>query len=254
MDQFEKKRLNRAFLHAVWKGLLPEAKDLLGRGASINGRDDENFTALMYAVQKSDMEMFDFILSQNPDVNAANRYGATPLYLAACQKNPQMVKALLDRGADVRVTLNGFTVFSHAMDCPPLLETLINSGIDVNTPGDKGVTPLMKAVKLHRIAGVKALIAAGAKLDLQDAAGATALIHAVNMTESWPLVRALVEAGADLHLKDDREKSPADYAADNGLHDIEKYLRETAMEKELSIFKNGLPYPIKATKPFRVKP
>ena len=64
---------------------------------------------------------------------------------------------------------------------PAVIETLLNAGANPLAANDKGITPLLAALSRgdEFDAIVDRLIAAGAKLTDQDAAGGSALIYAV---------------------------------------------------------------------------
>ena len=75
-------------------------------------------------------------------------------------------------------------------------------GAEVNAAGEGGVTPLMLAASLGQLDMVKALLAAGADVSVRDEREYTALMHGVynpDLDRGFPeVVQALIAAGADM--------------------------------------------------------
>lgn len=90
----------------------------------------------------------------------------------------------------------------------------------VNAAGGGGVTPLMLASRLGRVAIVAKLLAAGAVVDAIDDRGFTALFHACydpDEDRGHPeMVELLLGAGADKEAKIGYGVRPLMYAAGNG--------------------------------------
>ena len=73
----------------------------------MNQAQADGMTALHWAAYHDDLETASCSLSAKADVNAANRYGVTPLSLACTNGNEAMVELLLDAGADPNTKLRG---------------------------------------------------------------------------------------------------------------------------------------------------
>lgn len=86
---------------------------------------------------------------------------------------------------------------------------------------------LIQAARQGDTSAVERLLAAGANVDAQDEGGQTALMAATygNHRET---ARVLVEAGADVNLRDQRLNSPFLYAGAEGLLEIVKLTAPTA--------------------------
>jgi ankyrin repeat protein len=97
----------------------------------------------------------------------------------------------------------GFTLLHWAALCSELdvVRAIINAGADVNAVSRNGCTVLMWAVEAANSAPLcKMLIEAGAKLELTDKAGLTALHRAFCMVSpETQTVEILLHAGADLN-------------------------------------------------------
>ena len=79
-------------------------KFLLGKNADANAADREGITVLMRAVHSRDAENVKEILYALPKLEAKGTWNNTALTYAVVQGNPEMVKALLDAGADINTT------------------------------------------------------------------------------------------------------------------------------------------------------
>jgi ankyrin repeat protein len=91
---------------------------LLKAGADAGARDNEGFTALMYAAMyNKDPGVFSALINAGADVNARSDYGRTALMHAVASKNVGAVSALVASGADVNVKDNdGETVLNLARE------------------------------------------------------------------------------------------------------------------------------------------
>jgi ankyrin repeat protein len=115
--------------------------------------------------------MVQLLLGSGARAEIANRYGVTPLSLAAINGNASIIQMLLDAGADV----------NHART--------------------QGETVLMLAARTGRPEAVELLLARGADINASDGwLGQTALMAAA-AEDHAPVIRMLVEHGADVNAK-----------------------------------------------------
>ena len=78
----------------------------------------------------------------------------------------------------------------------PTVETLAKTkNIDLNIQNNIGFTALMIAVRNHRTSAVEALVKVGAKLDVKEDGGCTALDLAKDvLKKNHPIIKALEKA------------------------------------------------------------
>ena len=130
-------------------------------------------TPLHQAVLAGDRAAVQRLIRSKADVNAANRYGVTPLSLAAQRGHADLIDVLLKAGASVKTA-------------------------EAKLP--EGQTLLMHAARAGSVASLKALIAAGSSLNARETrTGTTAVIWAATSNRG-DAVRVLAEAGADLNV------------------------------------------------------
>jgi ankyrin repeat protein len=100
-----KKRLEgaTALMSAARDGCETCVSLLLEHGADVKARPEEGVSALHYAAYTGSVSMVKRLLKAGAVVNTADDRGLTPLMMASNSrnKNPEVVRLLLDKGADV---------------------------------------------------------------------------------------------------------------------------------------------------------
>jgi ankyrin repeat protein len=177
---------------------------LLAGGAKQGLRDADGNTALHIAVWYRHPENLSEILKGEPDINAINTEGYTPLHLAV--RRPDNEKAI---------------------------ELLLQEGADMNILDPTGRNALLVSVGSHQKDYIGLLVSMGIDINSQDNEGNTALHYTlINVLKnkmylpySKELVKIMVEEGADPNIRNKEGKSPMDIAveaADNELTDLLK--------------------------------
>jgi hypothetical protein len=135
-------------------------------------------TALMRASQKGEYGRVKELLSSDDpvDINATSPSGITALMYAAAGGHYEVVRLLLDAGADVN---------AHGGECTPLqaavggggrvVTALIDAGADVDAKNRYSQTALMYAARLGEVEVIELLLRRGANPRLSDNKGTSAL-------------------------------------------------------------------------------
>jgi len=97
------------------KNLASTVNALLDQGARLNARDGRGVTPLWLALRCGEDDVVKLILDKGADVNMrAGPSGFTPLMGAVEVGRPALVKLLVERGADVNVSKDGVTAMRLA--------------------------------------------------------------------------------------------------------------------------------------------
>ena len=99
---------------------------------------------------------------------------------------------------------------------PEVLKLLLGAGADIRTKDKEGRTALMWAARDNTNPDVVRLLheEVGADVNAKDKKGSTALILAAKWN-SDRIVNTLIDADADIYLKNDEGRQAADYAQEN---------------------------------------
>jgi uncharacterized protein len=144
---------------------------LLAKRIDPNITEPDGTTALHWAVRYDETMLVERLIKAGANVNAANRYGVTPIALA-CESASGAV-----------------------------MEQLVKAGVNPNATGPLGETALHTCAHTGNVDGAKALLARGAKVDAGDNwRGQTPLMWAAAQGHA-AMVRVLAEAGADLNAR-----------------------------------------------------
>lgn len=142
-------RAPSALLRAARDGSLDEVRACLARGADVNQKTAEGWTALMLATLKGHTDVIRTLLAHSPtQVNACSHNGWTALRFAIYMSDSETVSLLLAAGAEV------------------------------NAPDNDGWTALMQAAGERNIECLEILLAAGAEVNARNKIGETASVIA----------------------------------------------------------------------------
>ena len=176
---------------------------LITAGVSANATGPYGETALHTCAHSGKIEAAKVLIAHGASLDAGDSWrGQTPLMWAAAQGHADMMRALIEAGADVsaRSTIiawerqrtseprdkwlppGGLTpmLFAAREGCVDCVKVLISSGADPNIVDPDQYSPLVLALINGHFDVAGALIDAGANLDMQDKVGRTALWAAVD--------------------------------------------------------------------------
>jgi uncharacterized protein len=245
---------------AVKSGNNEAVRTLLKQPGAVNTPEPDGTTALHWAVRADDLPTAQLLLRAGAKPNVANRYGVTPISLAAVNGNAAMIGALLKAGADADTTLaEGETVLMRAARTgnPEALEVLLAHGADVNhKESSLEETALMWAAAENNAAAVQLLLDYGADRDARSKltvfpkadGGRTAnvLVSVVMPRGGWTAVmyaarrgardavRVLADGGAALNAVDPDGANALIYAIINAHYDTAAVLLEKGADPNVA--------------------
>ncbi len=105
------------FLYCAEKGKTDAVKLFLDAGMNPNVKDNDGWTALLFAEDNNHLETVKTLLAKGADINARDTYGNTALMYASIHGHTDIVQVLLTKDADVNAkTKDGKTALMYAID------------------------------------------------------------------------------------------------------------------------------------------
>jgi uncharacterized protein len=248
-----------ALLFAARGGFTECAKILLEHGADIKAADPDGTSALVLAIINGHFDTAAFLLDRKADPNAADSYGREALFAAIDMRDiygsnrpaPRdsgkvepldLIKMLLDRGADVNAKLTKLIPPRAVLDFPdvmmgegatpflraaksadvPLMQLLLEKGADPKVVTKAGVTALMVAAGMGHantirrgeqpIEAMKICLDKGVDINAATDKTLNTALHAAAGQGTDDIVQFLADHGAKLDLKDNKDRTPMDVA------------------------------------------
>lgn len=215
---------------ATENGQIAFMQLLIQAGANLQITDHENNTLLHLCLLAEQHQSLIFLL-EYPDLqlNAPNRFGQTPLIMAAEKNMNASAQALIGKGSAVNVSDNhGWSPLMYAAKkgSEDLLSILIANNADLQAHDlEFKQTPYLVACRSGQIPSMKILLKHGAKSRDVDYYNRTALHIAVEIN-NIDVVRFVLENDPDLPAKDRFGLSALEWAIVNASAEIVKAIRD----------------------------
>jgi ankyrin repeat protein len=198
---------------AVTAGDVATVRTLLSEDPSLaSARDGSGLPVVLLALFHQQREVAEALLDAEPELG--------PLEAAATGRADRL-SALLDADPEApnARTPEGFTPLGLAafLGGPEVVRVLLERGADANDDADNqfGVRPVNAAAAAHDHETMRLLLDAGADPDARQQAGFTPL-HSAAHTDDVEMARLLLDHGADPTLATDDGRDAARIAADDG--------------------------------------
>jgi tetratricopeptide (TPR) repeat protein len=240
-------------LNAVKNNNLKKVKELVAHGANVNTVDENNATALMWAVYKADMEIIRFLVNSKADYTrkgiiyldtTKNNYYGNLTGIAAAENKPEVLKYLIkelsipvnDKEINVKTgQMDGWEAIHEASykGHYAITKYLLDNGADVNAvSGMDGGTAIIYASNGNDSL-VNMLIKYRADINHADMDKNTALHHfawAGNLNGC----RLLVTAGAKMNARNSNGWTPLHIAANGGNLEVISLLMTSGADTTLA--------------------
>ncbi|WP_165227137.1 ankyrin repeat domain-containing protein [Aquisphaera insulae] len=234
-------RDSRTALHwAAHAGRTGAARLLIAAGADVLAEDADGLTPEDLARRGRHETLARELHAQAADRPRPGKSLTGRLCKAVEAGDVDAIRTLVDAGADVNARLSGGKtplLIAVEQGYTQAVEMLLAAGADPNKRDADDLTPLMAAIEANRLEFVRLLLAAGADPDAgapthrsderrtpllvvidnaSDAVPAGADAEDESLARKVPLamIRALIDAGADVNLADDDGSQPLWYALD----------------------------------------
>ena len=213
---------------------------------AVDKADKNGDTPLHIAVKWGEKNTVKQLIESKANLNKANKHGETPLFSASLSgslsKYRKIAKMLLDSKAAVDAANKRGDAplhYSAFFGYTEMVKMLLDYKANVDTPNDRGETPLFSAsgnalnpaFNKNKAKIVKMLLDSKAAVDKAQKDQFTPLIYAA-MEGRFPVVKLLVEAGADTTIREkitgEERYTAAQYAREKGHNDIADYLNKEA--------------------------
>jgi len=232
---------NQQLLYGIKRGDIRIFKRALEKGADLDAEDSDGNTPLLLACRTRRTGMFSMarqLLVNGANLQHRNRLGDTAFDFACGRGCPKTIAFFIHHGGfDINAAgWHGLSQLHRILtpdydfyrsDKYAACMAVLDNGADVNAADPHGVTPLMKACSCGSRQLIQLLLDRGSLLMDRDAWGKTALHVAASREDDPPIedveeedprqavevVRELIERGADMSVRNNRDQTPFDLVA-----------------------------------------
>ncbi|WP_454231835.1 ankyrin repeat domain-containing protein [Mycolicibacterium fortuitum] len=187
---------------------------------------------LLAAASNNDAVWVRELIGRGADLEVRDERGATPLVAATKNGATEAARALIEAGADVNAKddlQDSAYLYAGAEGLDDILELTLSHGADVRSVNRYGGTALIPASEHGHVSTVRRLIAAGVDVNHVNKPQWTAMQEAVvygdGSVKYQQVVRALLDAGADQSIRDSSGCTALDNAERLGQLQIAAILR-----------------------------
>ncbi|XP_053218117.1 ankyrin repeat domain-containing protein 17 isoform X6 [Podarcis raffonei] len=228
---------NTALTYACAGGYVDVVKALLESGASIEDHNENGHTPLMEAGSAGHVEVARVLLENGAGINThSNEFKESALTLACYKGHLEMVKFLLEAGADQEHKTDEMhtALMEACMDGHvEVARLLLDSGAQVNMPADSFESPLTLAACGGHVELAALLIERGANLEEVNDEGYTPLMEAAREGHE-EMVALLLGQGANINAQtEETQETALTLACCGGFLEVADFLIKAGADIEL---------------------
>lgn len=129
---------------------------------------------MLFAMLSSDLKAIEEVIGIGHDVNQSNKSGYTPLMFASAYNQPETIKFLIDKEANLTTKEyltegNALHVAARFNPQPDVIDTLIKNGFDIESKDKNGNTALLVAAQYNQnLEVVERLVELGADITVRN--------------------------------------------------------------------------------------
>ncbi|TXE07752.1 hypothetical protein ES711_09935 [Gelidibacter salicanalis] len=218
--------------------ILMVSLPLQGCGNSTNTKSMEystqDSTSLLKVVSERNVERITEILKSQPDLEVKDQKGRTALMLATYNNDNTIAEILMVSGADVNAQdamLNSPHLYAGASGYLEILKMTLSHGARFDIFNRYGGTALIPAAEKRHLEVVKLLTKVPKyPIDHVNNLGWTALMEAIVLGTTGEtqvaIVDVLIKAGADVNIPDNDGITPLQHAKKRGMTTIAQLLKD----------------------------
>lgn len=235
-QQDDKEKLLREILDQVNNNNLnPFIQAILTHKLDIDQMDSNGYTALHLAVWSLDIPSILILLDKaSCPIDIKSSSGQTPLTLAVAKGYLEIMKLLIDRGADIECKDSlGITPIMTSVQNARLgaFYVLLNLGADIHIKDRNGCGLVHWAAYKNQVLMLRVLKNLGLDLEILDMSNMTPL-HRAALSNAVKAVDFLMFNGVAIDKLDIKNRSALDLANENSAEGVKKLLTEYSVMPE----------------------
>lgn len=199
---------------------------------------------LIRACENRDLNQVRNLVKGGADLEVKNENGQTPLFIAVMANDVEMAIYLMNKGANINARENTMLtpwLYAGAHGFHQILKEALKYNPDVKSTNRFGGTVLLPSAERGYLRTVEVCLSAGVPVNHVNDLGWSVLQEAVILGNGGYLYRdilnRLMDAGADVHLKDKENKTVLDYAKERGQKKVVAILEGKDPEASIEIMK-----------------
>ncbi|KAK2753351.1 hypothetical protein FQN55_003480 [Onygenales sp. PD_40] len=198
-------------MNGTRRSFMELVKFPLGKRPKIDLGDKDDYTPLAIAAERGHYDVVKLLIEKGANIECVERErNRTPLHMALSCNREDVVKLLIEKGANIEhVDISGYPPLAGAVGIgqEDVVKLLLEKGVDVEPQTSSGSSPLHLAAAFGEQTIARLLIAKGANPNIRAANGWTPLMDAARVAEE-EIAQLLLEHGAHVNVSDEDGETP----------------------------------------------